>query len=918
MDAPEHDRLLIQLADIGPGMLPEVGGKALNLGLLLAAGLPVPDGFCLTTAGYGAMAHDAGLAGPIDALGLVDLAAPAALAGAAARIRDAVRAVPVPPPVAAAVRKAYAGLGTDPPVAVRSSATAEDLPETSFAGQQDTFLNVRGADALIEAVRGCWASLWTDRAVAYRAAHGIGQRGVHLAVVVQVMVPAATAGVLFTANPVTGTRRQTVIDAAPGLGDAVVSGAVAPDHFVVDTATSRILERTVGNRPDGASGTGAPGLGGPASGPAAQDTGPCLTDAQLLKLSALGAEAETLFGSPQDLEWAAEADATLWLTQSRAITTLYPVPEGAGAADGARVYLCASLAQGLVRPFTPMGMAAIGQMRDERSGWYLAGAGMRPFVDLTPVVRSASGRRTMLRMFRVAEARSAALLQTIYSDPRFAVARGARSPNILSGGGARQVGRLLLRMLEALLRPDAAGRRIQEVGHKLERDLALAEPASPLQRLNHVERTMSTAFFTLVPGVLPAPATGYALLGLSRWLLRGIAGPGELQAVLAGLPNNVTTEMDLELWRLAERLRADSASAAALESEPAAELSRRYLAGSLPAALQGGLAAFLDRYGHRAVAEIDLGMPRWSDDPAHLLGVIANYLRLPAGHPTPETRFARAAAEAGAKVADLTARARARGRLRGAAVGLALSRVRQLCGLREQPKFFIILAFAALRRQLAVVGEALAADGRIAGPDDIWFLAPDEARVGLRGADLTAMVARRRAVYGRELQRRYVPRLLLSDGTDVEAAAAAARSQANPSRPNRSGLHLPGPSVPAAPGDVLYGSPASAGTVTGTVRVITDPIGARLEPGEILVAPSTDPGWTPLFLTAGALVMEMGGAISHGAVVAREYGIPAVVGVPEATLHLRSGQTVTVDGAAGTVVVGPASTGPTEAGPAEA
>jgi len=911
MDAPDQERLLIDLAGIGPGMLAQVGGKALNLGLLLAAGLPVPGGFCLTTAGYAAMAHDAGLEGPVEALAQLnpasplDPADPAALAEAAGHIRAAVRATAVPAPVAAAVREAYARLGSDVPVAVRSSATAEDLPEASFAGQQDTFLNVRGADALLEAVRDCWASLWTDRAVAYRAAHGIGQRGVGLAVVVQVMVPAAAAGVLFTANPVTGTRRQAVIDGAPGLGDAVVSGSVAPDHFVVDTATARILERTAGLRPDG---------GGPGGGP-------CLTDAQLLDLTALGAAAEALFGAPQDLEWAAGAAGTLWLTQSRAITTLYPVPEGRGTLEGARVYLCASLAQGLVRPLTPMGMAAIAGMRDERSGWYLAEAGMRPFVDLTPVVRSASGRRTVLKMFRVAEARSADLLQTIYADPRFSVTPGARSPNLLSGGGARQVGALLLRMLEALVRPDAAVRRIREVGRRLERDLALAEPATPAQRLDHVERAMSTAFFSLVPAVLPAPAVGYALLGAARWLLRGIAGPGELQAVLAGLPNNVTTEMDLELWRLADRLRTDPASAAALEAEPPAGLSRRYLAGALPAALQDGLSAFLERYGHRAVAEIDLGMPRWSDDPAHLLGVVANYLRLPAGHTTPETRFTRAAAEAEARVADLTARARARGRLlgplRGAAVGLALSRARQLCGLREQPKFFIILSFAALRRQLAQVGTALASGGRIARPDDIWFLAPDEARVGLRGADLAAMVQRRRATYGRELQRRYVPRLLLSDGTDVEAAAAATPPRAAGSGPILPGPRLSGPPVPGTPKEMLRGSPASAGTVTGRVRVITDPVGARLEPGEILVAPSTDPGWTPLFLTAGALVMEMGGAISHGAVVAREYGIPAVVGVPEATLHLRTGQTVTVDGAAGTVVVVPEEAGAVESGPAE-
>ncbi|MCG2620737.1 PEP-utilizing enzyme [Arthrobacter sp. I2-34] len=879
MDVPSHDQLVIELSRIGAGMLPEVGGKSLNLGILMASGLPVPGGFCLTTAAYRSMAEAIGLEGPVEAVEQLDAADLPGLADAAGHVREAVLAAVLPDRVAREVRAAYAELGPDVPVAVRSSATAEDLPEASFAGQQDTFLNVSGAEAVLDAVRRCWASLWTDRAVAYRAAHGIGQHQVSIAVVVQEMVPAAAAGVLFTANPVTGTRHQAVVDAGPGLGDAVVSGAVNPDHYVVDTATGRVLQRRLADR-----------AGGNGQG--------CLTDAQLRELTALGAKAEDAFGSPQDLEWAVDGDGTLWLTQSRGITTLYPVPEGWTPAKGHRVYLCVSLAQGLMRPLTPMGMAAIGNVRNASTGWRMAEAGLRPFVDLTPVVRSRSGRRTMLRMFRLAEARSAALLQGLYADPRFATIEGSRSPNILTGTGARQIVPILLRILEAAVSPEAALRRVQDVGRQLEQRLQLAEPATPAERLDFVARNLTAAFTTLVPSVLPAPATGFAMLGLARWLLRGIAEPGELQVVLRGLPHNVTTEMDLQLWQLSTEVRQDPESVRVLAAESAAELSRRYLAGTLPTALQERLASFLVRYGHRAVAEIDLGLPRWFEDPAHLLGVIANYLRVDSGQPTPDVQFAQAAAQAEDKVRDLTARARLRrpgGRLRAAAVGFCLRRTRQEAGLREQPKFYIIQAFAALRRQLNAVGEVLAGDGRIGSPGDIYFLALDEARVGLRGVDLKDLVARRRREYDRELQRRYVPRLLLSDGTDVEAAAAAAAGTA------------PGAGPDAG---VLTGSPASAGTVTGKARVILDPVGARLEPGEILVAPSTDPGWTPLFMTAGALVMEMGGSISHGAVVAREYGIPAVVGVPDATLRLETGQTITVDGAAGTVAVDDAAGGP--------
>ncbi|MCY1234008.1 Prodigiosin synthesizing transferase PigC [compost metagenome] len=305
----------------------------------------------------------------------------------------------------------------------------------------------------------------------------------------------------------------------------------------------------------------------------------------------------------------------------------------------------------------------------------------------------------------------------------------------------------------------------------------------------------------------------------------------------------------------------------------------------MPGVAQAGLRKFLSKYGHRAVAEIDLGMPRWAEEPDLLLGMISNYLRVEDAEQAPDRQFARAADHAEARVSELVERAAARSRLRGRLVALCLRRARQLSGLRELPKFYIVMVLAEMHRQLTAVGEELTRTGTIAAAGDVFFLDFEELRVALRGADLKEVVAVRRRMYDVELRRRRVPRLLLSDGTDVEAAMMAAAAA------------LP----QAAAADRLTGTPASAGTATGKVRVVMDPVGAHVEPGEILVAPSTDPGWTPLFLTAGALVMEMGGVISHGAVVAREYGIPAVVGVADATVRLRDGQTVTVDGAAGTV-----------------
>ncbi|MET3936178.1 phosphohistidine swiveling domain-containing protein [Arthrobacter sp. OAP107] len=785
--------------------------------------------------------------------------------------------------------------------------------------QQDTYLNVIDAVALLDAVRKCWASLWTDRAVAYRASRNIDPATVALAVVVQRMVDAEAAGVMFTANPVTGRRRESVIDASPGLGEAVVSGAVNPDHFVVDTGTGAILQRSLGDKRTAV--RPLPG-GGTEFVDQSADGQACLTDAQIRELTALGSSAEAHYGAPQDTEWALDGGGKVWLTQSRPITTLYPLPEQAllveknrerrGPGDELRVYLCFSLAQGLTRPLTPMGLAALRQIGssvaaaagfdvpDPRSGPppYVE-AGQRIFIDLTAAARSTVGRRIIPNVFDVMEARSAKVLRSVFDDPRLSITR--RTPWDL----LRHVAPVAVRArvpeaaVRALVRPEAALKRLNRFTTEFNATLELPQGASPHARLDHAEGILSRLFPNL-PAVLPLAGLGFAMLGLAGKLLgagklfgsggdrdgAGADGAGrtiDLQPVLRGLPNNVTTEMDLELWRVATKIKSDAESLAALTGDPPAVLAQRFAAGDLPAAAQTGLAGFLARYGHRAVAEIDVGMPRWRDDPTHILGVLANYLRLEDPERAPDRQFSKAAAEAEAQIERLVAGASARGRLRGMAVRAALRRARLFAGLRELPKFQIILALAEVRKQLAEVGTVLAERERIARADDIFFLDFAEANRALDGAGMQDLVAQRRGAYYLELERRHIPRMLLSDGTEPETLFTAVGT--------------------AEPG-ALSGSPASAGTVTAPARVILDPVGAHLEPGEILVAPSTDPGWTPLFLTAGGLVMEMGGPNSHGAVVAREYGIPAVVGVPDATSLLRTGQEVTVDGAAGTVVPG--------------
>ncbi len=892
---------MVELGEIGPDDLPAVGGKALNLGRMIRAGLPVPSGFCVTTGVYRQVVGDR-LAEDLLAL----THGPATERDRQAEeLRRHVLEAPVPEDLAGSVAAHYRALGDDVPVAVRSSATAEDLPGASFAGQQDTYLNVVGAAAVLDAVRRCWASLWTDRAVSYRDTQDIDHAEVALAVVVQLMVDAEVAGVMFTANPVTGHRGQLVIDASPGLGESVVSGSVNPDRFVLDAATGAVVSSTVGDK---RSAVRAVVGGGTRTEAAEAAADLCLDAAHLASLTRLAATVSALYGSPQDTEWAIDTAGVAWLTQARAITTLYPVPgaadsgSGSGvAAAGDHVFLCVTLAQGLTRPITPMGLAAFRQIGTfvttlaghppadtHRGPRGLLEAGQRVFVDITPLLRHPRARRLTVRVTGVMEARTQAVLGYLEDDPRFAPDQEDRGAGGRRGGAGRLVATLLLRtrlplrLLHGLLAPASALRRVDRIERSIHARWRIPASATPMQRLDVVEERLGSTFLAM-PGVFPYAAAGLLSIAVARRLAPADLDPTVFAEVRRGLPHNVTTEMDLDLWRLAGQIGADPQAADALTSCSPAEAAQAYAEGRLPVAVQRGLADFLAAYGHRAVAEIDLGMPRWRDDPTHLLGVLANYLQLDDPQLAPERQFAEGASIAAAAVERIVAATRAAGplgRARAAVVRLALHRARTLIGLRERPKSLWVWALAAARAELQRIGDAAVTAGAVDARDDIFFLDLLQARQALAGIDQHEVVRERRAAYAVELRRRHIPRVLLSDGTEPETLIRT-----------------------DTPDGALVGSPASAGVVRGRARVVLDPAGAYLEPGEILVAPSTDPGWTPLFLTAAGLVMEMGGSMSHGAVVAREYGLPAVVGVPDATSRISTGQWVTVDGAAGTVVL---------------
>lgn len=811
---------VIPLSDITAGSIDLVGGKATGLGRLIAAGERVPKGFCLTTEAF------------------------------------CERRVP-----RAEIAAAYAELGEDVPVAVRSSATAEDLPWASFAGQQDTLLDVRGLDAVCAAIETCWSSLDSERARAYREANDVTLS--RMAVVVQRMVSPIAAGVLFTANPITGRRTEMVVDAAPGLGTTVVDGTAPTDHYILDATHGPDQTRDA-------------------------DHG-CLDHEQLARLEAAGARVQATFGSPQDIEWAFDEDSTLWLLQSRDITSLFPAP--APTDDDPRAYLEAGHMQGMLRPFTPMGRSIMDQVtrqwfeafgaRPGRGPSLVTYIGERMYIDLTSFIRSARLRSRLPQAVEMYGPRVARAVEWICEDPRF----DPTPTRLFSLGNAVRIAR---RMGPPMIR--GVVRTLRHPERERDQTLALIDSVRtqtepPRREMTSRERLHFAEDVHL--GMLTGPMidslnslwTAMLCQQLATGLLAGIAEESDIAAVMRGTPSNVTTEMNLKLWHLADAAREHTEL---LTATPSTELVSRFRTGDLP---DIGLHEFLAEYGHRAAAEIDVGVPRWEEDPAPIFDALAGYLQLTDPHQAPDRRFDRAAAEAEAALTRIIAEAAESRPVRARLSRFLLKRTRILIGLRELPKFLWLFPLRQVRRQLFAVGADLVDRGLLDAAADIMFLDLDEVTTIVEtGADLRPAIVERSQRHEREMRRRQVPGLLLSDGTDVEAVLPVTDSAAG-----------------------MRGTGAAPGTVTARARVITNPAGARIEPGEILVAPTTDPGWTPLFMTAAGLVTETGSPMAHGPTVAREYGIPAVICVRDATTTIATGQMITIDGAVGTVEVAEAA-----------
>lgn len=857
--------LIRSFAQLTNADLPLAGGKGVNLGALTRARLPVPQGFVVLTTAYKLFVRQAGIQDEIARIaGSVDADSQESLDTASEQIRSLFARHPVPKEITDAITAAYAVLGNGP-VAVRSSATAEDLPDASFAGQQDTYLNIAGPEQVVQAVKRCWSSLWTGRALAYRARNAIAPGDVALAAVVQRLVAADVAGVLFTVDPVSGHRGRMVIDGAWGLGESVVSGLVSPDHWLVDAQTGTVLSETVATKTvmtvQTATGTAEQPV------PADMRNRPVLDAAQVVDLIDLGRRTAQYFGAPQDIEWAI-ADQELYLLQSRPVTTLFPMPEPHPGADaGVRLYVTLAGFQGVMEPLTPatlaifrrlvqMGPKFLGLKVPPESPTILAVAAGRIYIDVTGLLNSQSGRSALS-----GDTLDSAMGQAVQdllskAGDRLPKATGKR------GHPATQISKKVLvkiagRALRAMVDPHGARRHAKR---RVEANIsALAKESRQLQtlpeRIRFIDKALYSLFGEVVTQTVPLAvvslvAQHLAVKRLQAWCVDTTL----LHPIGRSIPYNPTTEMDLLLWRTACALKAE---------------------GVAPSAGHPAVQHVLELYGHRAVREIDVAIPRWREEPAHIIHLLSSYMLQKSADTDPEHHFASGAAAAEKAIAEIFALVRRKhGIGQAAIVHLLLRRFRQLSGVREWHKFYVVHVLAIVRQTLLDAGFDLVKAGRLDKVDDVFYLDFSDLE---SGSDLRTIAKQNRAAYERDSKRHPVPLAMTSEG-EVSYG-------------------LP----PAGEGALLVGTGASAGVYEGVVRVITDPLGASLAQGEILVAPGTDPAWTPLFLTAGALITETGGMISHGSVVAREYGIPAVVGVPNATKLLRTGQRVRVDGSAGTV-----------------
>lgn len=872
MDAGEVaplDTLILNLEEIDQSRIALVGGKGANLGELARIdGVHVPPGFCVTTTAFRRIVVAApSLADHLDRLSRLALDDREAIRTQSAAMRAIIAEIAIPGDLAEAVAREVARLGKEAAYAVRSSATAEDLPTASFAGQQDTFLNVVGTAAILRQISQCWASLYTERAVTYRLRHGIDQRSVSMAVIVQQMVFPDASGILFTADPVTGNRKIISIEASYGLGEALVSGLVNADVYTV--RNSEVIATAIGAKQRAIVAVPGGGTREAAIEPGQQEQ-PTLTEAQVVRLARVGRRIEAHFGRPQDIEWCLVGD-DVQTVQSRPITTLFPIPE---IGDGENhVYISVGHQQMMTDAMKPLGISLFLLT----AGREMYEAGGRLFVDVTGGLASPAGRANLMGLVGKSDPLIGDALQTILDRGDFIQTvpdEGSGSPPFAIPPATTESDPAMVpELIEASQASLAAFKR--DIGTKSGPEL-LDFILADIQEQRQV---------LLVSQSLPVIMAGMeAAWWLNEHLLEWLGEKNVADTLTQSVPHNVTSEMGLALLDVADVIRPYPGVVAFLEQAA----DDGFLQVDALPAIEGGqqartaIQAWLETYGMRGVGEIDITRPRWSEHPSALIPLILGNVRNFAPGEA-RRRFEQGREEARTKELEVLQRVRdlPDGEAKAAETRRMIDRVRMFSGYREYPKYGMVSRSFIYKQALLEEAARLVHEGVLREPEDIFFLTFPELQEVARTRQVDDGLIRQRQEAFTSYQALTPPRVLTSDG---EAITGTYR------RDNM-------------PEGALVGLAVSSGTIEGRARIVLDITVSNLEPGDILVTAFTDPSWTPLFVAIAGLVTEVGGLMTHGAVIAREYGLPAVVGVVDATRLIRDGQRIRVHGTEGYVEI---------------
>jgi rifampicin phosphotransferase len=852
----------------------QVGGKGASLARLAAASLPVPPGFHVTTAAYRRFVTENGLQEQILATASAAPAdQPTSLEEASSQIGRLFAQGSMPAEIAEAIREAYATLGrSDLPVAVRSSATAEDLSELSFAGQQETYLNMRGEAMVLDAIKRCWASLWTARAIGYRARSGIAHEEVSLAVVVQELVPVEAAGILFTANPLTGERDRVMINAAWGLGEAIVSGQVTPDTVVVDRASGMIIAQQISEKEIMTVRTSNGTREEPV--PSDKRMRAVLTAAQAAELARIGVQIEKLYNQPLDIEWALD-HGRFFIVQARPITALPKTTPGPQVTQTVEwklprpkgKYIRASVIELLPDPLSPL-FASLGL-----PAWNKA---MHRFALAVGMGKVSGDMLTTINGYAFYDFR----YRTALMKPRFVM---TIAPRMMYTARRRW---------EQEARPayQAVVDRWQAVNVSTESAVEL------LVGTRELLHAAASYYLIIQSGILPAAYLSESIFTLVyEKLLRRHADPPALTFLLGY--DSAPIRAEESLYDLAQWVRTKDDLSSVLQNMSGAQFASAYQTGhrdgvdeALWSAFCQRFAVHLAHFGH-ALYDLDFSRPVPADDPRVLLETLKFFLSGNAPNP-----YARQAASKKARehaMQTMTKQLRGPSRLLfRRLVGIA----QRFAPLREDALADVGLGWPLLRRMLREIGQRLVTSNAIKTPDDVFWLTDDEVLeavialdAGQPPANYHTRVSERHESWESEQMLTPPVALPLKDGTRFFGMNFSSVMSARTGQPAE---------------DVLKGFAASPGHVTGKARVISRPDEfAEMRQGAILVARITTPAWTPLFALAAGVVTDVGGPLSHGSIVAREYHIPAVLGTGVATERLHTGQNVTVDGDAGTVTL---------------